>query len=131
MNNINCLIWFIIHVYIMIVNMCSNIYTYVGSCYSCILIIIIHTFGKWSSSIISPLLNLRNDFTSPWCMNGIIMSNKTFSKFMLTPRRLSTLGWSSLLVTMHSSINVLELANEISIHYIKLKIYTYVCIFTN
>ena len=74
----------------------------------------IHTMGKWSNSIMSPLLDLRNDFTSPWCMNGIIMCSVSSSVFMLTPMRLNTLGWSSLLVRAHSSMKFSTLDDEIS-----------------
>ena len=75
----------------------------------------VHTSGKWSNSIIFPLLDLRNDFTSPWCMNGIIMCSVASSLFMLIPMIVSTLGWSSLLVIMHSSMKSFALDIEMSI----------------
>ena len=63
------------------------------------------TSGKQSHSIEFPLFDFINDFTSPLCMNGIIISGIPLSGSMLTPMRLRTLGWSKLLLMLHSSMN--------------------------
>ena len=73
------------------------------------------TSGKWSASTESPLCDLRQDFTSPWSMYGITMSGMSSSGMMLTPMRLSTLGWSNLLAMLHSLMNSLAVQDVRSV----------------
>ena len=61
-----------------------------------------------------PLLDLTNDFTSPFCMYGITISGMASSFRMLTPISRSTFGWSSRTANTHSLRNSSALKDDVS-----------------